>query len=58
MSGGDDNSDAVKHECGHLIAYRLPGARGHDAENIAPAEQAVRYSVLPLAERIVAEIFF
>ncbi len=24
----------------------------------APAEQAVRYSVLPLAERIVAEIFF
>ena len=48
--------DAGQHERGDLVADRLAGACGHNAERIAAGKNRIHHAVLPRAKRGVAKI--
>ena len=48
--------DAGQHKCRHLIANRLAGARGHDAQRITAGQDRIDHAVLARAKRSVAKI--
>ena len=48
--------DAGQHERGHLVADRLAGACGHNAERIAAGKDRIHHAVLSRAKRGVAKI--
>ena len=48
--------DARQHKCRHLVADRLAGARGHNAQRIAAGKDRIDHAVLSRAKRGVAKI--
>ena len=48
--------DAGQHKCRHLVADRLAGACGHNAERIAAGKDRIHHAVLSRAKRGVAKI--
>ena len=55
---GYHQSDAGKHQAGHLVTDGFAGAGGHDAQSIPALQNGVNDRLLPLAELVVAKYLF
>ena len=51
----DDYREVIRDEGGQLVAERLPEARGHDDESVAPGQRSFARLTLAWPERLEAE---